>query len=122
MTDSASDDDVQRVIHSELRLLRPEVRRSAELVGRMLHPDFFEFGASGRRWDREAMLAAIGGELTDDTTPDVSEMTGVRLTETVIHVTYQTDRFGRRALRSSIWRQIQDGSWCLYFHQGTPLP
>ncbi|HEU5472266.1 MAG TPA: DUF4440 domain-containing protein [Actinophytocola sp.] len=121
MTAPAADDDVESVISSELRLLRPEVRRSAAQVERLLHPDFFEFGASGRRWDRTAMVAAIGRELTDGDLPTVSEMHGVRLDDSVVLVTYVTDRPDRRARRSSIWRRVDDGTWRLYFHQGTVL-
>jgi hypothetical protein len=121
MTEPVVDRDVAGVIESELRLLRPEVRRSPELVDRFLHPDFFEFGASGRSWDRPAMVAAIGAELTDGEVPSVAEMTGMRLAETVILLTYRTDRADRRARRSSIWRRTEDGSWRLCFHQGTPL-
>ncbi|MBB5906283.1 nuclear transport factor 2 family protein [Actinoalloteichus hymeniacidonis] len=112
--------DVERVIGNELRLLTPAVRRSAEQVEKLLHPDFVEFGSSGRRWDRRAMVAAIGNELTDSEAPDVAEMRG--LSDAVVLVTYLTDRTGRRARRSSLWRKADDGTWLLYFHQGTPLP
>lgn len=115
------DKDVERVIANELRLLTPEVRRSAEQVESLLHPDFFEFGSSGRRWDRPAMVAAIGDELTDGEVPDVSEMRGVRLADTVVLVTYLSDRPDRRVRRSSLWRKADDGTWRVYFHQGTLL-
>jgi transposase len=84
VTEPVVDKDVERVIDSELQLLRPEVRRSAEQVERLLHPDFFEFGASGRRWDRNAMVAAIGDLLIDGEVPAVSEMNGARLADTVV--------------------------------------
>ena len=45
-------------------------------------------------------------------------MTGTRLGGDVIHLTYLSERAGRRALRSSIWRRTPDG-WRVYFHQGT---
>jgi hypothetical protein len=122
MAESTADAEVAWVVSSELRLLKPEVRRSAADVDRLLHPDFSEFGASGRRWDRVAMIAAIGNELTNGDIPTVSEMNGVRLSDAVVLVTYVTDRPDRRARRSSIWRKVEDGTWRLYFHQGTVVP
>jgi hypothetical protein len=114
------DNDVEWVVARELELLTPEVRTSAERVDALLHPEFFEFGASGKRWDRDAMVAAIGTELTDGEVPRVSEVAGTRLSDTVIQVTYVTERPDRRARRSSLWRK-DDGAWRVYFHQGTPL-
>jgi hypothetical protein len=119
MTDPVSDSGVRAAIANELRLLTPAVRRSAAQVESLLHKDFVEFGASGRRWDRAAMLAAIGGELTDDETPEVSEVHGVRLADTVVLLTYLTGQPGRRVRRSSLWRKTDDDVWRLYFHQGT---
>jgi hypothetical protein len=116
-----ADEDVAWVISSELRLLRPAVRRSAVAVERLLHPDFFEFGASGRSWDRAATIAVIGNELTDGV-PTVSEVNGVRLADTVVLVTYVTAQADRRTRRSSLWRKVEDGTWRLYFHQGTISP
>jgi hypothetical protein len=115
-----SDADVQQVMDSELRLLTPAVRRSPAAVEALLHPEFVEFGASGRRWDRPAMVAAIGAGLTDGTVPEVSEVRGVRLAESVVLVTYVTRRPGQRVRRSSLWRRNAAGTWQLYFHQGTP--
>ncbi|MFD7702692.1 DUF4440 domain-containing protein [Streptomyces caelestis] len=47
----------------ELSLLdHPEVRRSPECVGELLHPDFLEFGASGRIRDRASIIAALAAE------------------------------------------------------------
>lgn len=52
---------VEAAIEGELRLLDPEIRRSPELVGTLLHPEFHEFGASGRIWDRASISAALTG-------------------------------------------------------------
>lgn len=121
MTDKPSD-PVRQVIDDELRLLTPEVRNSAAEVERLLHPDFVEFGSSGRRWSRHDMLEAIGAMFTEEDRPTASDVEAVRLAEWVIHVTYTTEAPGRAARRSSLWRKTADGTWRLYFHQGTPLP
>ncbi len=114
---------LQFVIDSELRLLQPEVRRSADQVEALLHPDFYEFGPSGRKWDRPQMMAALdAAEWRNDDTPAIaSEMAGTRLADDVVLVTYLTQRGQRRARHSSLWRRTEEG-WRLYFHQGTLLP
>jgi hypothetical protein len=113
------DDDVQAAIAGGLRLLEPSARRAPEQVEALLHPDFFEFGASGRRWDRREMVAALAQE--PDAEPAVaSELTGIRLADGIVLVTYVSQRGQRRCLRSSIWRKTTAG-WQVYFHQGTMI-
>ncbi|RVU28563.1 nuclear transport factor 2 family protein [Streptomyces antnestii] len=112
---------VEAAIEGELRLLDPEVRRSPELLGELLHPDYFEFGASGRRWDRASIIAALSATSEPGARPlTVSRMKGVRLASGLVHLTFETDRNGARAHRSSLWRRHEEG-WLLYFHQGTPF-
>lgn len=115
------DDALRQVIDNELRLLRPEVRNTASEVERLLHPDFVEFGASGRRWSRDDMVAAIGSMFADDDAPTAREVEAVRLAESVVLVTYVTEGPRGRARRSSVWRKASDGAWQVYFHQGTPV-
>jgi hypothetical protein len=117
------DHDLQLVLDSERRLLDPRVRRSADHVERLLHPDFFEFGASGRRWNRCEMVAALVAEGSPDDVPltTVSDLAAIRLADDVVLVTYITQDGGRRARRSSLWRRTAMG-WRLYFHQGTIIP
>ncbi|WP_031486854.1 nuclear transport factor 2 family protein [Streptomyces bicolor] len=111
---------VKAAIEGELRLLDPDVRRSPELLGSLLHPEFHEFGSSGRRWDRESTMT----RLPTDTDPHryvvTSEMRGVRLAPDLVHLTFDTEYNGVRAHRSSLWRRTDDG-WQMYFHQGTPF-
>ena len=125
MDSPPADQDVQAVIELELQLQKPEVRAEPGAVEALLHPGFSEFGASGRRWGRTEMIAALaaeqpGGEQQGGEEPAITatEMTGTRLADDVIHLTYLSQRAGRRALRSSIWLRTPDG-WRVYFHQGT---
>jgi hypothetical protein len=114
------DKDMQLVIDLELRLLQPLVRASPAEVDKLLHPDFIEFGASGRTWDRAQMITSLAGEqLPGGEAPvTASEITAVRLADDVVHVTYVSQRDQRYARRSSIWRRTDEG-WRIYFHQGT---
>ena len=114
-------DQVGMVVEAELSLLRPDVRSSAEAVEALLDPEFVEVGASGRRWDRPAMVAALGaGEITDPEPIQATEVAGVQLADDLVHVTYVSRRTGGTPVRrSSLWRRT-DGTWRLYYHQGTP--
>ncbi|ORT58012.1 DUF4440 domain-containing protein [Streptomyces sp. CB03238] len=116
---------IAAAIEGELRLLDPEVRTTPALFEALLHPGFHEFGASGRRWDRASMLASVTSKSAEATPPrplTASHMRGVQLAEDVVHLTFDTDSGGRRVHRSSLWRRTGDGTWLLYFHQGTPFP
>ena len=111
------------MIELELCLLQPETRAEPTEVEALLHPDFSEFGASGRRWGRTEIVAALTAEQPGGEEPliTVTEMTGTRLADDVIHLTYVSQRSDRRAQRSSIWLRTSDG-WRVYFHQGTLIP
>ncbi len=110
--------------HLEGELLLPEVRRSrAELEAR-LAPEFIEFAATGRIYDREAIVASLAVE---DPAVVVIEHVAVHvLAPDVALVTYRSRRTGSASEpnppavnRSSIWRR-EGGTWRLVFHQGTP--
>ena len=120
MDSSTADRDMQAVIGLELRLLQPEVRAAPGEVEALLHPDFSEFGASGLRWGRTEIIAALAAEQPAAEEPVITatEMTGTRLADDVILLTYISQRGDRRARRSSIWLRTPDG-WRAYFHQGT---
>ncbi|WP_328437927.1 nuclear transport factor 2 family protein [Streptomyces sp. NBC_00444] len=115
------DSAVKAAIEGELRLLAPDVRRSPELLGALLHPDFHEFGASGRHWDRASIIASLAATSEPGARPiGTSRMKGVQLAPDLVHLTFDTDNNGRRAHRSSLWRLTHRG-WLLYFHQATPF-
>jgi len=115
------DRDVAVVIEHELALLRPGVRSSRAAVVELLHEDFREFGASGRMWGRDDIVAA----LADSPGPgaEAEDLRAVRLGPDVILLTYVARRPDRVTLRSSLWRRdTADGRWRALFHQGTVCP
>ncbi|MEV0634321.1 nuclear transport factor 2 family protein [Streptomyces sp. NPDC050619] len=112
---------VQAAIEGELKLLDPEVRRSPELLGALLHPDFHEFGASGRHWDRPSIIEALTATARPGVQLSVtSRMKAVQLGPDLVQVTFDTEYNGRHVHRSSLWRRTE-GEWLLYFHQATPF-
>ncbi len=109
-----------QVCELELQLLEPRVRRDPVTVDRLLHPDFVEFGSSGRVWDKPAVIAA----LTDNpgSAPAVSDLRAERLDADVVLVTYRAHHQGAAAsLRASVWVRCAQG-WRVRFHQGTVRP
>jgi hypothetical protein len=104
---------LEDVVALELSLLDPEVRRSPERVGRLLHPDFREFGASGHAWDREAIVAALAADPGMGWT--ATDVDALEVADGVALVTYRA----AGSLRSSLWVEGPEG-WQILFHQGTP--
>ena len=119
-------DEVNEAVACELRLMDPDVRASRSLARELLDTEVIEVGASGRRWTREQMLAALPGmESSSEGGPHYqpSDITGVVLAPGLVHLTYETVIDGRRARRSSLWRKRSDGrGWRMYYHQATPVP
>ncbi|MFB8755294.1 nuclear transport factor 2 family protein [Streptomyces nigra] len=113
------DPAVRAAIEGELRLLDPEVRRSPELLGALLHPEFHEVGSSGRLWDRASTMAGLPLDTDPHRYVVTSPVQGARLAPDVVHLVFDTERDGLRAHRSSLWRRT-DAGWQMYFHQGTP--
>lgn len=107
----------------ESALWRRETRFDRTFMERVLAPDFFEFGRSGRYWSREAVLAAPDQPF--DSQLPLENLQMRLLAPGVVLVTYVSRaRFGPElevARRSSIWTRGERG-WVLLFHQGTPLP
>ena len=112
------DDPGEQVRALELRLLDPAVRRDRAAVDRLLHPEFLEFGASGRVWDKASVLASLSAD--SGPSPVVSDLRSERLGPDAMLVTYRARRPGGTAsLRASVWVRHGQG-WRVRFHQGTP--
>jgi ribonuclease HI len=109
--------DADDVVRLERLLLDPAVRADAGAVDRLLHPDFVEFGASGRVWDRTSMIAALAADSA--VSGAAADFRTSRVADDVVLLTY---RSSERTLRSSLWVRDGEAGWRLRFHQGTRVP
>lgn len=117
------DDAVETVRQAEVHLLDSEVRGDRRALEALLHPDFVEFGSSGRVWTRHEIIEELA--ISPDPGPlVVTEMEVRRVAADCIVVTYRTEPTEpsepceHRAVRSSWW-VLTDLGWQVRFHQGT---
>jgi hypothetical protein len=113
--------DVAEVLQLERELQTAECRRDRSRVSALLAEDFIEVGASGRVWDRPSVLELLGAESRDDAVIEVHDLTGRVIGDGFVMARWDSDRGGRRARRTSLWRREPAG-WRLVHHQGTRLP
>ena len=86
----------------------------------MTAEDFWEVGASGRRYSRDHVLDVLDGR-RGNPQPDPWETSGFhcrRLADAVYLLTYTLRQGERVTRRATIWRRDADG-WKIVFHQGT---
>lgn len=111
----SNENELAAVVERERLLLEPAVRADRSRVTQLLHPDFVEFGASGRVWDRASIIESLAAD------PAVSgaatDLVPVRLAENVVLLTYRLNSSG--TLRSSVWVRESGAGWQCRFHQGT---
>ncbi len=87
----------------------------------MMAEDFWEIGASGRRYSREFVLDELERRYAGDYDDvwETSDFGCRRLSEDLYLLTYTLLQNGvRRTRRSTIWRQTA-GGWKIVLHQGT---
>jgi hypothetical protein len=89
-----------------------------------LHPEFLEFGRSGRRYSRNEVLAefSTAGAALETVHAEDFELVelgrgSALLTYVSMHKT-ASGELQRRTLRSSLWLETETG-WRMRFHQGT---
>jgi hypothetical protein len=106
----------------EEKLLKPEVRRSADDVARLLADEFIEFGSSGCIFNKSQVISSLQQEVPEAAVRiSIEDFVTRRLAPHVVLVTYRTVRSDTavQRLRSSIWK-FEGGRWQMVFHQGTP--
>jgi hypothetical protein len=99
---------------------RPEFGTTRAEFDAMVESDFWEVGASGRRYTRKHILEALEQRVR---TPeeDLWETTDFRcqeLSADLYLLTYTLRQGERITRRTTIWRRSTDG-WKIVFHQGT---
>lgn len=101
---------------------RPELGVGKEDLLRQTAPDFWEIGASGRRYSREHVTATLLERFSrsHDDPWETSEFHCRRLCPDTYLLTYTLRQLDRVTRRATIWRRESDaGGWQVVFHQGT---
>jgi hypothetical protein len=121
-TDDALVDILEELKAREPIFHHPEFGTDREDFEAMTDPEFWEVGASGRRYSREFCIEtnleryASGGYEDDWETRDFHCR---QLGEDTYLLTYTLVEEGTRVThRSSIWRR-DEGQWVVVYHQGT---
>ena len=105
--------DEQIVVELERSLLTSAVRGSRRSLEALLHPEWCEFGSSGRVLSRAETVLGLGPV---DVQLEVVDTT--RLGADAILLLWRAVGPQRTSLRSSVWVRV-DGRWQQRFHQGT---
>jgi hypothetical protein len=126
MEPALSTDPALAGVLEELILLEPifhRLEKGATMadVEAMVHAEFWEIGASGRRYSREYVLAEVERRLqhpVDDVWETMEFYCRQLGSDTyLLSYTLVQDRT-RKTRRSTIWQRTDSG-WKIVFHQGT---
>jgi len=121
VTDAKLSDVLAELVRREPIFHRPEFGTSRADFERMTAKDYWEIGASGRRYGREFVLDMLVKRHSQphEDLWDTSDFHCRQLAADVYLLTYtllQNKR--RKTRRSTIWQRTQ-GDWEIVFHQGT---
>lgn len=119
-------DEKDRAVLEELKrrepvFHRPEFIGSRAAIEAMIAPDFWEVGASGRRYSRQFVLETLEAREDDPVEDDDWETADFHcreLARDLYLLTYTLLQGERRTRRATIWRRTPSG-WVILFHQGT---
>jgi hypothetical protein len=114
-------EDYEKLKELEESLWRAETRFDNEYMNKVLAPDFFEFGRSGRTYKREETLSGARPQTINIKFP-LKNFSITLIDTNVALVTYISEVMYEEmevANRSSIWLKTATG-WQIKFHQGTP--
>jgi hypothetical protein len=122
ITDPALDRVLHELSSREPIFHRPQPGMDRAFFESMTAPDFWEIGASGRKYSRSFVLDTVVKRYENDANPDVwqtSDFYCRMLAPDLYQITYTLlqDKV-RTTRRSSIWRHSASG-WQVVFHQGT---
>lgn len=108
----------EEIIYLEKRLLDPKVRKSREELDKLLADEFIEYCTLGYVCNKQEVLDS----LPDNEEVEIMPRNFVvrSLADDVVLLNFETfnKSTGVASMRSSIWKLI-DGTWQMFFHQGT---
>lgn len=112
---------IEFLLKLEMSLWINETRNSYEYMDSILHPDFLEFGRSGKRYNKEDILKHINLDINAKF--PFKDLNVKSISDTTYLITYQSvlikEGMEEVSNRSSIWVLTED-NFKLLFHQGTP--
>jgi hypothetical protein len=120
-TDPSLLDTLEELKRREPIFHRPEFGITRDAFESMMHADFWEIGASGRRYSREYVLAVLEKrhQLPHKDVWETSEFHCQCLSPNIYLLTYTLIQNNiRKTRRSTIWQRTEVG-WKIMFHQGT---
>ncbi len=102
---------------------RPELGTTRADFEAQTATDFWEVGASGRAYTREAVWEVVGARYADpsaapDDPWDTSDFECRRIASDTYLLTYVLQQGARRTRRLTVWRRTDQG-WMILYHQGT---
>lgn len=113
------------IIEQEQALFANDTRNSRTELERLLHPEFIEIGASGRRFNREQIIAELSQEQHQSSSIVGQRFSVNDISDSAKLLTYELfvedaqDPRSKHSRRSSLWVKTSEG-WQIKFHQGTP--
>ncbi len=117
-----SNHDYKKLKELEESLWRAETRFDSAYMDTILAQDFFEFGRSGRIYQRNDTLHGASPQEIKAKFP-LKNFRVHEISENVVLITYVSEVVYEEievANRSSLWVKTSNG-WQLRFHQGTPV-
>jgi|SRR5579864_2253056 len=120
VTDPALAGVLEELKRQEPIFHRPELGTTRAHFESMTHPDFWETGASGRRYSREFVLSLLEERYAKDLADEwkTQEFQCRRLAGEVYLLTYTLFQGPRMTRRATIWERTPQG-WRIVYHQGT---
>jgi hypothetical protein len=97
---------------------RPELGTTRSDFEAQLAEDFWEVGASGRRYSRESVLTSLEDRGAQTDRWEASDFHCRELGADTYALTYTLRQETRITRRLTIWRRVE-GAWKALFHQGT---
>jgi hypothetical protein len=107
------------LIRLEKTFFDPGSRQRPESLANLLADDFVEFGKSGRKYSKSAILDALATESPAEIIATEFQVT--TLGPMAALITYRASAAGVDSRRSSVWI-LRDDRWQMLFHQGTVIP
>jgi hypothetical protein len=107
-------------IDLEKSLLERSTRRNKDIVEKLFADDFFEFGSSGKIYNKEDVHKALSTETVRNF--KAIDFKATHLTDNSVLITYKLFEGENITLRSSIWCHNANYGWQMIFHQGTKCP